>query len=94
MTNTAIEITWIRGVLKETGVEDLKLAIRHCDNTTTLAAKPVFLKRTKHIKVDCHFIRDKIQDETLETRFISSKQQLADVMTKALGVSQHEKLVF
>ena len=35
--------------------------------------------------MDCHYIRDKIQDGSVETRFVSSMNQLADVLTKALG---------
>jgi hypothetical protein len=35
--------------------------------------------------MDCHFIRDKIQDGSVETRFVSSENQLADILTKALG---------
>ena len=35
--------------------------------------------------MDCHYIRDKIQDGSIVTRFMNSAYQLADVLTKALG---------
>ena len=38
-----------------------------------------------HIEVDCHFIRDKIQDGSIMTKFVASVDQLADVFTKPLG---------
>ncbi|PRQ25572.1 hypothetical protein RchiOBHm_Chr6g0285111 [Rosa chinensis] len=34
---------------------------------------------------NCHYIRDKIQDGSVETRFVSSANQLADILTKAFG---------
>lgn len=41
-------------------------------------------KQIEHIKIDCHFVRDKIIDESIRTKFISSKEQLTDLLTKAL----------
>jgi hypothetical protein len=35
--------------------------------------------------MDCHYIRDKIQDGSVITRYVSSAHQLADILTKPLG---------
>ncbi|GKC11517.1 beta-amyrin synthase [Tanacetum coccineum] len=43
------------------------------------------MTRSKHLNMDCHFTREKIQDGFLQTAFIPTTQQLADVMTKALN---------
>ncbi|GJU19282.1 reverse transcriptase, RNA-dependent DNA polymerase [Tanacetum coccineum] len=51
------------------------------------------LTRTKHLKIDCHFTRDKVQDDFLQIADIPSHLQLADIMTKALGNIQHLFLI-
>ena len=87
MTGACCELTWLRYLLRDLGVLHREPALLYCDKKAALhiAANPVFHERTRHIEMDCHYIRDKIQDGSVTTRFVNSAHQLADVLTKALG---------
>jgi histone deacetylase 1/2 len=62
LANGTAEGTWIQSLLKELRISQPRAPVLWCDNlgATYLAANPVFHARTKHIKVDFHFVREKV----------------------------------
>lgn len=84
---TSAEIQWLRQLLLDLGIL-VQVPIRlFCDNisTTYLAANPVLLNRSKHIKVDYHFVRELVSRRHLQVKFIPTQSQVADIFTKGLS---------
>ena len=91
----ATEILWLQSLFDELGVPQLTaVPVIWCDNmgANLLASNPVFHARTKHIEVDIHFIREKIEAKQLEVRFVPTEEQVADVLTKPLSTNRFEFL--
>ena len=49
-----------------------------------LSKHPSFNRSTKHIEVKFHFIWEKIEEGEIVIKYVSSKDQLADILTKSL----------
>ncbi|KAM1251313.1 hypothetical protein ACFX2G_034427 [Malus domestica] len=85
---------WLRFVLFDFGEEQVEVTPLLCDNTSAIAMSknPVFHQKTRHINKRYHFIRDVIQNGTIELSYCSIKEQLADIFTKALPNDRFEYL--
>jgi len=59
-----------------------------------IPANPVFNEITKHLEIDCHLVRDKLQAGIMKLLLVSSSDQLADFFTKPLLPQPFNTLLF
>nr|XP_048337142.1 uncharacterized mitochondrial protein AtMg00810-like isoform X1 [Ziziphus jujuba var. spinosa] len=87
MASATAELTWISYLLHELGLHSSQPFQLFYDNMSALhmSINPVFHHRTKHISLDYHFVREKVADGSLVTRYLSSSSQIADIFTKPLS---------
>jgi hypothetical protein len=65
-----------------------------CDNTSAIsvAKNSVFHKRMRHLESRHHFLRDHVEKEDIELRYIDTERLLADIFTKPLDASRFANL--
>ena len=87
MTQSVCEIMWLYQLLMEVNIMTVVPAKIWCDNQAALhiSSNPIFHERTKHIEIDCHFVREKIQLGLISTGYVKTGEQLGDIFTKALS---------
>ncbi|CAH9071582.1 unnamed protein product [Cuscuta epithymum] len=95
MAAVTAELKWVKRLLLTFGIAHPQPISLHCDNRSALhiAHNPVFHERTKHIEVDCHYVRDALQEGLISAQHVSTTEQLADIFTKALGQRQFSHLL-
>jgi hypothetical protein len=86
-TTAACQGIWLTRLLNElkgnkVGAFELKI-----DNQSAIALSknPVFHDRSKHIELRYHFIRECVEHNRVKIQYIGTSEQLADILTKALG---------
>lgn len=82
------EHIWLKQFLKKLRLKEAMQVTLICDSQTTLhiASNPVFHEMTKHIVLDCHFVREKVESGDVTTSFVNSNSndQPPLVFTKSL----------
>ncbi|MCO5580368.1 hypothetical protein L7F22_034235 [Adiantum nelumboides] len=86
-TTAACEVAWLKMLLQDLEIQVQDSIVIYCDNINSiqLAQSPVFHACTKHIEVHYHFIRERVLDGDINLDYVGTKDQAADLFTKALG---------
>ncbi|MBN8156856.1 Ty1/Copia family ribonuclease HI, partial [Vibrio vulnificus] len=79
------QVLWIKHQLIDYGFNVKNVPI-YCDNTSaiSLSKNPILHSRTKHIEIRHHFLRDHCLKQDICLKFVSTQDQLADILTKQL----------
>ncbi|KAJ0469227.1 putative RNA-directed DNA polymerase [Helianthus annuus] len=95
MAATVSEVLWLRWLLQDFNVHIAGPTPMFCDNQVArhIANNPVFHERTKHVEMDCYFVRERVISQEIQPVHVDSKLQLADLLTKPLGAQQLQFLL-
>jgi len=87
------QVLWMKQTLLDLGLSYDHVPIM-CDNTSAinLSKNPVLHSRTKHIEIRHHFLRDHVQKGDITLEFISTNNQIADILTKPLALERFASL--
>lgn len=88
------QVLWMRTQLTDYGFTFDRIPM-YCDSKSAIAisCNPVHHSKTKHIRVRYHFIKEHIEEGTVELFFVKTDYQLADLFTKALPKDRFDDLV-
>ncbi|KAH9689170.1 Integrase catalytic domain-containing protein [Citrus sinensis] len=88
-TQACKEAIWIQRLLEELEYGQEKIYV-FCDSQSALhiARNPAFHSRTKHIGVQYHFVREVLEDGSVDLQKIHTKENLADVLTKPINTDK------
>ena len=86
LTFAGKEAIWLSNVLSEALKLKLTPTTLRCDNTSAIniAKDDVYHARTKHIDIYYHWIREQVAKRSIHVEFVSTHDNIADIMTKAL----------
>ena len=89
LTHSTREALYLAYLQAELGIEGAgEGVVLLCDNQSSMkiSQNPVFHKRSKHIAIRYHFIREKVESGKVVLQFIGTKLMAADQLTKHVGV--------
>lgn len=92
MASGLCELLWVKILLVELGLFDKGPLRLYCDNQASISIihNPVQHDKTKHIEIDRHFIKEKLDGGSLRVSYVKSIDQLADILTKGVSVLSFE----
>ncbi|GJW31648.1 putative RNA-directed DNA polymerase [Tanacetum coccineum] len=75
MASTVGEILWVRWLLKDLQVDITTPTPLFCDNQAArhIANNPAYHERTKHVEMDCFFVRERVETKEIQPKAIDSK---------------------
>lgn len=89
------EVLWIKRLLEDLKISNPLPMKVFCDNKVAIyvAHNPIFHDRTKHVEVDKHFIKEKLDNGLICMPYIPTIEQIANILTKGLQKKQFENLI-
>ena len=82
---TAAEVKWLLNIFQDLHLQPSDKPILLCDNASAIfmACNPVAQKRSRHINIDIHFVRELVCNGVLKIQHVLSNLQITDIFTKS-----------
>jgi hypothetical protein len=96
LSEAAKELMWLKRIAEE--CHDLGVSIGkpliYCDSTAAIAYSRSNIENAnnRHIELRYHYVKDVVQNGHLEIRHVTSKDNIADLMTKPLPCTRFTTL--
>ena len=86
---------WWRAFLTELGMSPATATMIYSDSQGAIALgkNPEHHKRTKHIDIQHHYVREQVAAGAVALSYISTDDMVADALTKPLAAARHTKLI-
>jgi hypothetical protein len=93
-TTATTQALWLSRLLGELLGRKVEVVELKVDNKSALALakNPVFHDRSKHIRTEYHFIRECLEEGSINANYIATTDQLADIQTKSLGKAKFQEM--
>jgi hypothetical protein len=87
LTEVSKELTWIRSVAEGLNVEYPKTVTVYTDSQSAMSmvVNQRFSNRTKHVEIKYHYVREEATKGNILLKYVSTDENVADMMTKPLG---------
>ncbi|CAN6712060.1 unnamed protein product [Malus baccata var. baccata] len=87
MSHDVCELLWLKNLLRDLGFKPKGAMKLHCNNKAAIEITHNLVQhgRTKHVEIDRHSIKEKLDVGIIMFPFVGSEDQLADVLTKAVS---------
>ena len=88
MATTVSEILWLRWLLTDLDAPQAGPTSLYCDNDAArhIANNPVYHERTKHVEMDCYFVRERVATKEVRPMCVDTTHQVVDLLTKGMGL--------
>ena len=82
--NACIQAVWLQGILSEFNFGSTFSTILFFENQSyiNISKYPITEKRTKHVEIHMHYIRELVHDRTIILQYCLTDEQIADIFTK------------
>ena len=89
------EVMWIKRILEELKIPSPSPMKAYRDNKATISISHnlALHDRNKHVEVDKHFIKEKLDKGLICMTYIPTTEEVGDILTKGLHGKQFDSLV-